>query len=139
MSDAPGQSPETPPTVADLLGAVREIPHSANILFGGAGSQTDTIDAELAYTHLLGLQDHYGLKKVWAYAVMFFMLIMIVFQCVLLGLVGGHVWSFTDYKWLLPALLVQNLAQIAGLAFIVVKALFNSSMPLPATSPLKRG
>jgi hypothetical protein len=39
-------------------------------------------------------------------------------------MVGVDVWSFTKYEWLLPALLVQNLAQIVGLAVFVVKALF---------------
>lgn len=139
MSNAPEPLSGTSPTVADLLGAVTEVPGSADILRGGATSQRDTIDAEFDYTHLIGLQDHYGLKKIWAIAVMGFMLLMIGFQCVLLSLVGAHIWSFTDYKWLLPALLVQNLAQITGLAFIVVKALFNSSMPIPTTIRQKRG
>jgi hypothetical protein len=49
---------------------------------------------------------------------------MVVFQSVLLGLVGAGIWDFSAYDWLLPALLVQNLAQVIGLAVFVVKALF---------------
>jgi len=141
MSNSPEEPPRPTPTVADLLEAVKEVPGSSGVLLRGLGStgQTDAIEAELAYTHLFGLQDHYGLKKIWAIAIMSLMFVMVVFQCILLGLVGGHEWSFTDYKWLLPALLVQNLAQIAGLAYIVVKALFNASIPLPAATPAKRG
>jgi hypothetical protein len=49
---------------------------------------------------------------------------MISFQSFLLYEVGVGAWSFEKYTWLLPALLVQNLAQIVGLAVFVVKALF---------------
>ncbi len=49
---------------------------------------------------------------------------MILFQWLLLGLVGVGIWDFTKYEWLLPVLLVQNLGQIIGLALVVVKSLF---------------
>ena len=55
---------------------------------------------------------------------MFVMAGMIIFQSVLLGMVGAGVWDFTKYQWLLPVLLAQNLAQVIGLAVFVVKALF---------------
>ncbi len=52
------------------------------------------------------------------------MAFMVVFQSFLLWMVGGGFWDFSEYEWLLPALLAQNLAQIVGLAVFVVKALF---------------
>jgi hypothetical protein len=52
------------------------------------------------------------------------MFVMIAFQMLLLWLVGSGRWSFEKYTWLIPALLVQNLGQIVGLALFVVKALF---------------
>ena len=82
------------------------------------------IKNERSYVHLKGLTDHYKHKGCWSYFLMFLMLLMIVFQSVLLGLVGGGIWTFEKYSWLLPALLAQNLAQIVGLAVFVVKALF---------------
>lgn len=50
--------------------------------------------------------------------------VMILFQSYLLLKVGVGDWDFSKYEWLLPALLVQNLAQVVGLAVFVVKALF---------------
>lgn len=81
-------------------------------------------DQEMNYVRLRALQDHYKHKGRWSNFLMFVMFLMVAFQSVLLGLVGGKVWDFTDYEWLLPVLLAQNLAQIVGLAVFVVKALF---------------
>lgn len=81
-------------------------------------------EQELNYVRLRALADHYKHKGRWSYFLMFVMLLMVVFQSVLLGMVGAGKWDFTDYEWLLPVLLVQNLAQIVGLAVFVVKALF---------------
>lgn len=74
--------------------------------------------------HLKGLRAHYAHKEYWSWFIMGLMGAMVLFQSALITLVGLRVWSFTDYPWLLPALLVQNFAQIVGLALFVVKALF---------------
>jgi len=83
-----------------------------------------SIRSERQYVHLKGLQEHYAHKSMWSYFIMFLMFSMISFQSFLLYEVGVGAWSFEKYTWLLPALLVQNLAQIVGLAVFVVKALF---------------
>ena len=70
------------------------------------------------------LLQHYRQKNAWSAGVFMLVSTMMVFQCVLLSMVGAGIWNFSDYQWLLPALLVQNLAQIFGLAVIVVKSLF---------------
>jgi len=49
-----------------------------------------------------------------------------LFQMFLLMMVGWGWWDFTKYDWLLPMLLVQNFAQIVGLALVVVRSLFDS-------------
>lgn len=49
---------------------------------------------------------------------------MILFQSGLLFSVGLGWLDFQAYRWLLPALLVQNLGQIIALAYVVVKSLF---------------
>jgi len=74
--------------------------------------------------HLSGLIDHYKHKKRWSTFLGFLLFCMIVFQFYLLRQVGMGIWDFTQYKWLLPTLLVQNLGQIIGLAYVVVKSLF---------------
>ncbi len=50
---------------------------------------------------------------------------MIVFQAVLLWKVGKGQLDFAKYEWLLPALLVQNLGQVVGLAVYAVRYLFS--------------
>jgi hypothetical protein len=79
---------------------------------------------EISWVRLNAIQDHYAHKGKWSYFLMGLMLLMVVFQSVLLGLVGANVWDFSKYDWLLPLLLVQNFASIVGLAVWVVKALF---------------
>lgn len=82
--------------------------------------------SEIKFLHQRGLRDHYSHKRYWSWFLMFLMLAMIAFQTLVIILVGSSIWDFTKYPWLLPALLVQNLAQIVGLAVFVVKSLFSS-------------
>lgn len=86
---------------------------------------TRSIESEERYARLTGLRDHFRHKGWWSFFLMFLMFGMVVFQCVLLGMVGSGQWDFTEYDWLLPALLGQNLAQIVGLAVFVVRSLFS--------------
>ena len=83
-----------------------------------------SVEAQRSYTHLAGLKAHYTHKALWSYFLILLMAFMVGFQSFLLYKVGGGAWDFSKYAWLLPALLVQNLAQIVGLAVFVVKALF---------------
>lgn len=85
-----------------------------------------SIASELKYTHLAGLQDHYRHKSKWSWFLMVLMLWMIAFQSLVIWKVGANKWDFSQYDWLPPALLAQNLAQIVGLAVFVVKSLFTS-------------
>ena len=86
--------------------------------------ELQAVDAGRAWAHLKGLQDHYRHKKNWSIFLMTVLAGMIGFQWILLAMVGWASWDFTKYEWLLPILLVQNLGQIIGLAFVVVKSLF---------------
>lgn len=92
-----------------------------------------TASTEEAYAHLQGIRDHYKHKKLWSFFIMALMAGMICFQSYLLYQVGIKAWDFSQYTWLLPALLVQNLAQIVSLAVFVVKALFTDLRREPST------
>jgi hypothetical protein len=59
---------------------------------------------------------------------------MILFQLLLIWLVGIKVWDFTEYEWLVQLLLVQNLAQVVGLAIYAVKYLFSDISQQKITS-----
>lgn len=86
--------------------------------------QKRSVTSQEKYTRLKGLQDHFIHKGRWSNYLMFIMTGMIGFQSYLLIMVGQGRWDFTEYSWLLPALLAQNLAQVIGLAVFVVRALF---------------
>lgn len=83
-----------------------------------------SINAQADYAHLKGLVEHYFHKKSWSWFLMGVMAVMIIFQTGLLLGVGLGKLDFTEYKWLLPALMVQNLGQVIALAVVVVKSLF---------------
>lgn len=84
------------------------------------------VDRELAYAKLAAFQNHHDSKKRWSNFMIRAMSALILFQMLLLGFVGFGWWDFTAYNWLLPILLVQNFAQIVGLAIVIVKALFGN-------------
>ena len=125
MSDKPAPEAKKLPTPAEILAQI-ELGPLAEIVeekyVNRFGRQA--VEVEERYEHLQGLQDHYRHKRGWSVFLAAVMAFMIGFQIVLLSLVGSGVWSFKDYDWLLPALLVQNLAQVIGLAVIVVRSLF---------------
>lgn len=110
------------PSTAEVLGSLSDAPPPETAL--APQLLESDIDRQRSYAHLVGLQRHYSHKSQWSYFLMVMMLGMIAFQSFLLYKVGAQQWTFAQYEWLLPALLVQNLAQIAGLCVIVVQALF---------------
>jgi hypothetical protein len=126
MSDEPSDPSDKLPTAKEILAEVgamswSDVTSERKYLDKFRAKSTDTQES---YAHLQGLRDHYKHKGKWSYFLMLVMAGMIIFQSALLGLVGAGIWDFSAYQWLLPALLVQNLAQIIGLAVFVVKALF---------------
>lgn len=84
----------------------------------------NSIRAEEAYQHLIGLQEHYRQKTNWSYFLLSIIAFMILFQSGVIVAVGLELLSLDKYEWLLPALLVQNLAQVIGLAVFVVRSLY---------------
>ena len=127
-----GSDNNTPPASinADVIRSTLKVqPESANDLIKQqeewqAKFSNESVKVQEAYTHLTGLQAHYKDKSKWSAFLMWTMGGMIVFQSVLLLMVGFKILDFTDYEWLLPALLIQNLGQVIGLALFVVKSLF---------------
>lgn len=84
-----------------------------------------SIKTEVDYAHLEGIKDHYKHKGKWSTFLMLAVAGMLLFQSFLLLEVGLGRLNFRDYEWLLPALLVQNLGQVIGLAVYAVKYLFS--------------
>ncbi|UWQ52740.1 hypothetical protein [Leisingera caerulea] len=84
-----------------------------------------SLESQTGYAHLQGIRDHYKHKGRWSNFLIFAIGGMLVFQSILLWRVGMGKLDFKDYDWLLPALLVQNLGQVIGLAVFAVKYLFS--------------
>lgn len=84
-----------------------------------------SIKTEVDYAHLEGIRDHYKHKGTWSTFLMLAVAGMLLFQSFLLLEVGLGRLNFKDYEWLLPALLVQNLGQVIGLAVYAVRYLFS--------------
>ena len=84
-----------------------------------------SVDKQAQYAHLKGIRDHYKHKGRWSNFLILAIAAMLVFQSFLLIKVGLGIWDFSAYEWLLPALLVQNLAQVVGLSVWAVKYLFS--------------
>lgn len=131
MPDGVGSAPPTDaasdgplPTVNELRASIRHAESATLERRFARRFSSLSVEAQEKYEHLLGLRDHYKHKGRWSNFLMLIMAAMVVYQSVLLGMVGAGLWDFSKYEWLLPALLVQNLAQIIGLAVFVVKALF---------------
>jgi hypothetical protein len=87
--------------------------------------QENAIQSETMYAHLDGVKDHYKQKRIWSTFLMCAIGGMLLFQSVLLVVVGAEYLDYSKYEWLLPVLLVQNLAQVIGLAVWAVKYLFS--------------
>ncbi len=129
MSDSAGASSSTRLKASDVLA---EVSSSSS---PSAASQSEqsysenfartSVDQQVKYAHLVGIQDHYRHKGRWSNFLMGAIALMLVFQGVLLSLVGCGIWDFSQYRWLLPALLIQNLTQVVGLSVWAVKYLFS--------------
>lgn len=87
--------------------------------------QQVSVQSQVSYAHLQGIRDHYRHKGRWSWLLMFAIIGMLGFQSYILLEVGRGNLDFTKYDWLLPALLVQNLGQVIGLAVYAVKYLFS--------------
>lgn len=90
---------------------------------------SQTLKSWTEYEHYLGVKQHYQHKGRWSEFLLLAIAGMIFYQMGLLILVGLNWLDFSDYDWLLPGLLVQNLAQIVGLSIYAVKNLFSDIMP----------
>jgi hypothetical protein len=124
-AEASPPQPQPIPSAAEVrLDLTRQVPSIRFLERYEDAFSVASIEGRRAFEHLQGLKRHYSHKSKWSYFLMVAMSVMIWFQSYLLYKVGTGQWNFTQYDWLLPALLVQNLAQIAGLCLIVVKALF---------------
>lgn len=131
MSDNSAGEIEKLPAAQDVLAEIKvsdnepgQIISEPENLFA-TNFQTDSIARQVEYEHLKGIKDHYKHKGKWSLFLMASIGAMIVYQSILLILVGIGFLDFKEYDWLLPALLAQNLGQVVGLAVYAVKYLFS--------------
>jgi len=63
------------------------------------------------------------MRKNWSRWMLFCIVFIVLFDVVLISLLGFHVISF-ESQWVIPAFIADNLAKVLGLAAIIVKFLF---------------
>lgn len=122
-------APRTPgaqkfPSVDELKDQIEALPAETGQEDYEHSFSIEAARAERAYLHLSGLADHYRHKKKWSAWLLTLIIFLMLFQSSLLVAVGINFLDFSQYQWLLPALLVQNVAQVIGLAVFVVRSLF---------------
>jgi hypothetical protein len=49
---------------------------------------------------------------------------LIVFQILLTGLVGTRLFTFSDHQYFLPLVIGQNVIQVVGMGYVIVKFLY---------------
>lgn len=128
--------------MSDESGNARHLPRAEDVLAEVSGNSRPSqvsikerkylqrfsetaVEQQVRYAHLSGIRDHYKHKRQWSNFLILTIAAMLVFQSFLLIQVGRGQWDFSVYEWLLPALLVQNLAQVVGLSVWAVKHLFS--------------
>lgn len=82
-------------------------------------------ESEESLAHLDGLRSFYKLRTKWSKAILWFIIVSLVFQFAITFVVGMDWLNFEKYPWFLPLVVTENFIQIIGLAIIVVKFLFN--------------
>jgi hypothetical protein len=82
-------------------------------------------ESEESLAHLDGLRSFYKLRTKWSKAILWFIIVSLIFQFSITFVVGMDWLNFEKYPWFLPLVVTENFIQIIGLAIIVVKFLFN--------------
>ena len=86
-----------------------------------------TSDSTAAQVKLDGLKDYYIMRKSWGNFLKICLCIILVFNILLVFLVGSGVLVDKD-DWFLRIVLTTNLADIIGLVYLVVNFLFSNQI-----------
>ena len=76
---------------------------------------------------LEGLQDYFAMRRKWGAFLQICLSVILIFNIVLVFLVGFGLLKFKD-EWFLRLVLTTNLADIIGLVYLVVKFLFSNQI-----------
>lgn len=85
-------------------------------------------NSEETLAHHDGLKSFYSLRSWWAYFIMGCITLLILYDMTLTVLIGAGVLDFSTHSWYLYIHSGANLIEMIGLAFIVVKFLFNNDL-----------
>lgn len=65
------------------------------------------------------------LRARWSYFILLLLLLIVLYEAILVVLIGLDILVFVDYEWLIEIVIGGSIAQILGLPIIVAKFLFN--------------
>lgn len=86
--------------------------------------QNQNMSSDEEKIHLDGVKTFYNQRKYWAYFIMGAIGLIILFDIILTVLVGLDILNFQKYKWFLEIVIGKTTLEIFGLAFLVVRFLF---------------
>jgi hypothetical protein len=118
---------ETPPITPDVALAdttTTSVQSAEFELNWEVAQESAALLAEERWIRAGGLRQHFIHKGWWSGVLLGTIVFMVLFESLMIGLVGCGVWNFEKYAWLLPTLMIQFLAQIVGLGLLVVRSLF---------------
>lgn len=86
------------------------------------------VNEDMASVKLDGLKSFYKMRRVWSYYLAICLATILVFDIVLVVLVGLEALTFED-DWFLRIVLGTNLVDVIGLVYLVVRFLFGKDTP----------
>lgn len=110
------------PSLDDLSSSVKAVAASVD-----EGLEFRRAEAEHIKAQTEGLRAYHELRKNWSPYIMGILSVAILFQIVLVSLVGSGLWKFEDNKVFVNTVAAELFLQIAGLGLVAVKCLFPAS------------
>ncbi len=99
----------------DRTSIEEEIPNYANSI-EYSGIEKIELEARRKY---------YFHRWIWSWSILFWITIILIFDCYLAHKVGVSEWNFDKYPWLIHEIVGVNFLQLIGMGFVIVKFLFN--------------
>lgn len=117
----PSQEPISPPSAK--VSAAKSAIISSSIKDELRKKDAAVTDADTARIKVEDRRQKLKLRGQWSEYILFWIMVSVVFNIILVTLVGTDIWSFDE--WFGVAIIVQLLTQTVGLGVIAAKYLFS--------------
>jgi hypothetical protein len=109
----------------DIKSSIKKLSESSNIEEAELRADENIVyEAKKAQIELDGRQNYFSLRKRWSLLLKLLLSISIIFQFIVILLVGFGCLNYKEYSWFINLVMGENFFQIIGLCLIVVNFLF---------------